>query len=63
MSKKTKQKIPRVDLDILYLHKVVSRENNIFCIVCKKTKFDAKIGVARDISFVFLHKTQKYGFS
>jgi hypothetical protein len=32
-------KIQRVDLDILFSHKVVSRENSIFCVMCKKYKF------------------------
>jgi hypothetical protein len=50
---KNSTKILRVDLDILYSHKVVSRENNIFCIVYKKTKFGAKIGIARDFFCLF----------
>jgi hypothetical protein len=33
-----------------------------FFVLCvKKTNFEAKIGVAQDF-FVFLYKTQKYGF-
>jgi hypothetical protein len=47
-----------VDLGILCSHKVVSQENDNFCVVCKKEKNGAKIGVARDIILCFLHKTQ-----
>jgi hypothetical protein len=52
-----------IDVDILYSHEVVSRENDIFCVMCKKIKFGAKIGVARDI-FCFIYTRHKnYRFS
>ena len=33
---KFKQKMSHVRLDILYVHRVVSRKTNILCVVCKK---------------------------
>jgi hypothetical protein len=57
------QKIPTKNLmrrsRHLCSHKVVSRENDTFCVVYKKTSFGAKIGVCMRHIFVFLHKTQK----
>jgi hypothetical protein len=37
--KKFLEKIWHVDLDILCSHKVVSRENDTFCVLYKKDKF------------------------
>jgi hypothetical protein len=62
MSKNNDAKISRVDLDILYSHKVVSRENDIFVLCVKKNFFDAKIGVARNIFLVFFTQDTKNAF-
>jgi hypothetical protein len=52
-------KFLRVVLDILYHQKsYFTRKRYFLCVMCKKTKFGAKIDVAQDI-FVVLHKTQK----
>jgi hypothetical protein len=58
MSKKS-TKNSCIVLNILYSHKVVSWENNIFCVLCKKTKFNAKIGVTRGMFFVFFTQDTK----
>jgi hypothetical protein len=44
-------------------HQVVTRENDIFYVVCKKDKnIYAKIGVERDIFMFFTYDTKNDGF-
>ena len=52
----------RVCFDILRAHEVVSQKTDIFFVVCKKIKFDAKNGL-RDIFLCFYIDQKKYLFS
>jgi hypothetical protein len=58
----SKKKNPRIVLDILFSHKAVSEETTFFVLCVKKTKFGAKLCVARDNFLSFLQDTKNVGF-